>query len=528
MKRIIMASTAVLAIALASPAAAQERGGTLNFARYDGSNLIDPIYADRNPDIWMVGSLFDTLLRPSPDGKTVSPGLAKSYEVSEDGKTVTLSLQEGLTFSDGSPLTGSDVIFSLDRARNADLGPWAGLLGSIDDVSADGRNIIIALSTPDPTILSMLATFTTGIVSKAAFETAEGATDQDKSAAIFAAGGPGVGSGPFYQCGFKQGTSMDFCANEHYWRMGKDGKALPYLENVHFEIIPDDATRILKLQAGEVDVAEFIPFSRVSELEADPAIDMNLFPSTRIIYSPINNRETRADGTPNPLADKRLRQALNYATDKQALIGLVLQGAGKPMTSPLMAAATPLSVDMDPLYGYDMEKAKALIEEAKIEPGTKISLTTLAGSADDSTIFAALQQMWAPLGIKLEVEQVDGPTRGAKNRSGEYDIHTYGWVNDVNDPSQVVSWLGYTPTANSVGTGWKDDEFNALFEASSIETDPAKRAEQYAQMQEIHAEAAPMLYMYETPFAVAVSSAVDGYVQTPLGNNLFDEATVSR
>lgn len=185
---------------------------------------------------------------------------------------------------------------------------------------------------------------------------------------------------------------MDFCANEHYWRIGADGKALPYLERVHFEVIPDDATRILKLQAGEIDIAEFIPFSRIGELEADPKIDMNLFPSTRIIYSPINTRETRADGSANPLADKRVRQALNYATNKEALIGLVLQGAGKPMTSPLMAAATPLAVEMDPLYGYDMEKAKALIEEAGLQSGTRIAFTTLAGSADDSTIFAAFSR----------------------------------------------------------------------------------------------------------------------------------------
>lgn len=528
MKRNLMAATAVVATAMALPLFAQERGGILNFARYDGSNLIDPIYADRNPDIWMVGSLFDTLLRPSEDGNSVIPGLAEEYSISDDGQSVSLTLRSGVSFSDGTPLTGEDVVFSLDRARNPDLSPWAGLLGSIDNVSAEGNVISISLKAADPTILSMLATFTTGIVSKAVFEAAEGSTDQEKSAAIFAAKGPGVGSGPFYLCGFEQGTSMEFCANKNYWRKGSDGKALPYLDGVHFEIIPDDATRILKLQAGEVDAAEFIPFSRVPELEADQAINMNLYPSTRIIYSPINTRETRADGSPNPLSDARVRQALNYATNKEALIGLVLQGAGKPMTSPLMAAATQLSANLDPLYAYDLDKAKALIAEAGVAPGTEITFTTLAGSADDSTIFAALQQMWAPLGINLSVEQVDGPTRGAKNRSGEFDIHTYGWVNDVNDPSQVVGWLGHTPTANAVGTGWENAEFNALFEASATEIDAEKRAAQYAEMQEIYADAAPLLFMYETPFAVAVSTSVDGYVQTPLGNNVFDQATVSR
>ena len=526
MKRTIAA--AIAALMMTVPAYAQERGGTLNFARYDGSKLIDPIYADRNPDIWMVGSLFDTLLRPSADGNSVAPGLAEAHSVSADGMSISLTLREGLKFSDGAAMTGDDVIFSLDRARNGDLSPWAGLLGSIDSVTAEGREISISLKNPDPTILSMLATFNTAIVSKAVFDAAEDATDQEKSAAIFASTAAGVGSGPFFLSGFEQGSSMSFTANPNYWKEGADGKSLPYVDGVEFQIIPDDATRILKLQAGEVDAAEFIPFSRVAELEADPAINMNLYPSTRIIYSPINTRETRADGSANPLADARVRQALNYATDKDAMIGLVLQGAGSAMTSPLMAAATQLSADLGPLYGYDMEKAQALIAEAGIEPGTEITFTTLAGSADDSTIFALLQQMWSPLGIKLNVEQVDGATRGSKNRSGEFDIHTYGWVNDVNDPSQVVGWLGHTPTANAVGTGWENAKFNELFEASATEIDPSKRMGQYAEMQKIYADEAPLLFMYETPFAVAVSTSVEGYVQTPLGNNIFEEATVSR
>lgn len=524
----LLAAAMLVGTALMQPATAQERGGVLNFARYDGSKLIDPIYADRNPDIWMVGSLFDTLLRPNADGTGLVGALAEDYSVSADGLTVTLTLRSGVKFSNGNAMSGEDVVFSLNRARNPDLSPWAGLLGSVSEVTADGGTIEIQLSKADPAILSMLATFNTGIVSKAAFDAAEGATDQEKSAAIFAAGGPGVGSGPFFLSGFEQGASMQFSANEHYWKAGADGKPLPYLDGVNFEIIPDDATRVLKLQAGEVDAAEFIPFSRVAELDADPAINMNLYPSTRIIYSPINTREKRADGSANPLADVRVRQAINYATNKEALIGLILQGAGKPMSSPVMSSSTRLAVDMSPLYGYDMEKAKALVAEAGLAEGTEITLTTLAGSADDATIFAALQQMWSPLGIKLVAEQVDGATRGAKNRSGEFDIHTYGWVDDVNDPSQVVGWLGYTPTRKAVGTGWENAEFNNLYEMSNTEMDAEKRADQYKRMQEIYAQAAPLLFMYETPFAVAVSKSVDGYVQTPLGNNVFEAATVNR
>ncbi|GLQ17238.1 ABC transporter substrate-binding protein [Maritalea porphyrae] len=525
MKKILMATVAATALMSAFPAIALERGGSLTFARYDDSTLIDPIYADRNPDIWMVTNLYDTLLRTEADGKTITSGLAASYKVAEDGLSVELTLRDGIKFSDGSAIEGKDVVFSLNRAANPDLSPWAGLLASIDNVTSEGNKVTIGLKNSDPTIVLMLATFNTAIVSADAFESAAGETDQDKAKALSMEGF--VGSGPFVMKAHQRGSMMQFAANSHYWREGEDGKPLPYIDGINFLVIPDDATRILKLQAGEVDAAEFIPFARVSEMQADANINMELFPSTRIIYSPINTRPERADGSANPLSDLKLRQALNYATNKDALVQLVLHGAGKPVSSGLMASTTQLATDNGPIYQYDLEKAKALVAEAGAE-GTEITLTTLAGSADDGIILAALQQMWSDIGIKLNVEQVDGPTRGAKNRSGDFDIHTYGWVNDVNDPAQVAGWLGYNPTAKAVGTGWNNDEFNSLYEASNTEMDPAKRAEQYARMQEIYAAEAPLLFMYETPFAVALSQDIKGYVQTPLGNNEFATTWIDR
>src|SRR3569833_2165766 len=102
--------------------------------------------------------------------------------------------------------------------------------------------------------------------------------------------------------------------------MGEDGKQLPYLDEVDFPVIPDDATRILKLQAGEVDGAEIIPYARDAELKNDANLDMILFPSTRVAYLTMNERPKMKDGSDNPLAVLRVREALNYAVDKTALI----------------------------------------------------------------------------------------------------------------------------------------------------------------------------------------------------------------
>lgn len=521
-KTLLCCTAAALILTLVTPADALERGGRMTFVRYDDSTLIDPVYADRNPDIWMVGSLYDTLLRMGSDGKTIVPGLAESWEAQPDGLGLSLVLRDGLAFSDGSPLTSDDVVFSLNRAR--EYGPWSGLLDAVDAVRADGRTVVLELSRPDPVLLSVLATFNTAIVPEAAFIAAEGGTDEEKARAIFAAGP--VGSGPFVMRERRQGTRMLLVRNPHYWRPGDDGEPLPYLDELELLVVPDDATRVLKLQAGEAHGAEFIPLSRVAELQSDPALRMELFPSTRIIYAPINTRAARVDGTVNPLSDVRVRQALNYATNKEALVQLVTFGTGTPATS-LMAASTPLHHGPEPLYPYDPDAARKLLAEAGHDR-LRITLTTLAGSADDATLFTALQQMWAPIGVTLTVEQVDNPTRGEMNRTGRFEIHTFGWVNDINDPAQITGWLGYYPQRQAVGTGWNDPRFNELFEASSIEIDPEKRAQQYREMQEIYAEAAPLLFLFETPFAVALARNLHGYVQTPLGNNEFAEAWIDR
>src|SRR4051812_20056262 len=120
-----------LLFALADLAQAVTRGGTLTYARYADSLFLDPVLNDANVDIWILTNLYDTLLQPSPDGKSVVPGLAAEYQVAGDGLTFTLKLRPGIKFSDGSPITPDDVKWSLDRARNPKNGIWNFTLTSL-------------------------------------------------------------------------------------------------------------------------------------------------------------------------------------------------------------------------------------------------------------------------------------------------------------------------------------------------------------------------------------------------------------
>ena len=246
-------AAAGLAVSLLAGTAveAATRGGKMTYGRYADSLFLDPVLNDANVDIWVMTNLYDTLLAPTPDGQNVQPGLATKWELTDDGKSVVLSLRPDVKFADGTPLTVEDVKWSLDRARDPKAGAWNSSLASIESIEAkDPGTVVLKLKNPDPTILPALATFNSAILPKKLFEAAPGATPEEKAKAF--AEKP-IGTGPFVMTEWKRGVSMKLKRNPYYWKQGDDGKPLPYLDELEFQIIPDDATRLLKLKAGEID-----------------------------------------------------------------------------------------------------------------------------------------------------------------------------------------------------------------------------------------------------------------------------------
>ena len=513
------AAALLLSTALALPGLAATRDGTMVFGRAIESQFLDPVHTSQNADIWLSLNLYDTLLLASADGKSVEPGLASAYRLSDEGKTITFTLRPGLKFSDGSPIELSDVKWSLDRARSkADGGEFAFLLASIASVDTAGPDqVIVHMTHADPVILQALATFNAGIMPQKLVMAAAGATLDDKSKSF--ADHP-IGSGPFMLTSWKRNTEMGMARNPYYWKDAADGKKLPYLDGIRFVIIPDDATRILKLRAGELDAAEFVPYSRVAELKADPKLDMVLFPAAQVNYFAFNARPTLKDGSKNPLGDVRVRQALNYATDKDALIQVVTYGTGTPARS-YMPMSTPLAYGPAPLYPYNLDKAKALLKEAGYANGMDITCMVLAGSQDDAAKLALLQQVWSQAGVRLKIEQLESATRLARYNAGDFQMRTSLWTNDINDPNEITSIFAYYPTRQNNRSGWDDKRIDELFDQSQAELDPAKRAAEYKEIQERYAEAAPIVFAFEVPYPVALSKKVHDFVQIPLGNNIF-------
>jgi peptide/nickel transport system substrate-binding protein len=315
--------------------------------------------------------------------------------------------------------------------------------------------------------------------------------------------------------------------NPHYWKMGEDGQPLPYLDEVRFPVIPDDATRILKLQAGEVDGAEFVPYARIAELKNDANLNMELFQSTKVVFITVNVRPTLKNGQPNVLSDPKVRQALNHAIDKNALAKIVTFGVGTPMVT-FMSASTPMAINNGPVYPYDLEKAKALLKEAGVAEGTEVTSIGLAGSADETAILSTIQQMWAQVGVKLNIEQLDNATRTARYRDGDFQMRVSLWTNDINDPSQITSYFAYFPNIESLHSGYQDKRIDELFEKSQQEMDKEKRAAMFTEIQDIYVAAAPIMFLYEVPYPVALRKPVKGFVQIPLGNNIFAGAYLEK
>ncbi|TKI04322.1 ABC transporter substrate-binding protein [Martelella alba] len=525
-KHVVLAALlgAMIGASPAWAADAPQRGGTLVYGRYADSNYLDPVMMEGNNNIWILSNLYDTLLLPTDDGKGVVPGLASHWSMSADNLSLTMTLRDNLRFSDGSPITPEDVKWSLERASKPGNGEWQFMVDSIANVTVSGpHTVVIHLKHVDPAILSALTVFNTAIMPEKRFEAEPGKTDEEKAEKF--AEHP-VGSGPFVLKSWQRNGSMSLVRNPYYWQKGADGKALPYLDGIRFDIIPDDATRILKLKSGELDGAEFIPYSRVGELKSQPGIAMKLFPSTRTEYASVNVRP-EYQGAKNPLADVRVRQALDYATDKNGIIQLVTFGLGTPMTS-YISSATPGHYGDKPLFPVDIAKAKALLKAAGYADGFSTRIMILSGNEDEISIATALQQMWSQVGVKLAIDQVDNATRTARYRAGDFAIRLGVWTDDIADPNEVTSYFVYSKNIGALHSGWHSDKADALFEASQQEKDSAKRLDDYRQIQAIYNQQGPVIPLYESSYPVALKTTVHGFVQIPLGNNVFTKTWLAK
>lgn len=494
MLRLLLTPIAVaLAITLGAVTALAD-GGTLRIGRDQDSNTLDPIFTIENADIWVLNNMNAKLVEVNDEMSGVAPDLAESWDISDDKTTYTFHLRDGLKFSDGSPLTASDVAFSLERLRDERDSVLRSMFEIIKDVEApDDTTVVIELEHPSAPFLSALAVFSASVVPEAAVE--ERGEDFGVNP---------VGAGAFMLKDWERGNRIVLEKNPHYYKEGQ-----PKLDEVQWIVEANDNTRLLKLKAGELDAAIFVPFSRVEELEADPNIQVHLDPSSREDHLLINHEHP-------PLDNVKVRQALYHAINRQAIVDTILFGHGTVATSFVPEGQMFHNPDV-PTYDYDPEKAKQYLAEAGAENVT-LDLITAAGSETQQQTAVLLQNMLGQVGITLNIVKQEPGLTWDTIVQGDYDLSLNYWTNDVIDPDQKATFSVYgEDDAKSYYTRYHNPKVADLVEKGRTVLDPEERQEIYYRIQEIVKADVHWVDLYYSPFRNASRTNVENFHQTPMG-----------
>ncbi len=497
--RALLAAGAVALASLATPSGAAAE--TLRLAMGQEAVSLDPIATSDNGSIWTQLLLYDTLIRPDTSGTGLEPGLAESWKVSEDGLTLTFTLRDA-KFSDGSPVTPEDVVFSLKRAGSPDSG-WARFFNPITGFEIDGDRIVMTLDKPFTPAFNNLALFAAAILPKALVE--------EQGDAFFE---KPVGTGPFVLKSWTRGSKIELARNPYYWQEGK-----PAVEEAELDVVAEGTARVLRLEAGEADIIIDPPVNQIPELENTAGITVGSTIPYRSDFVLLNT-------TREPFGNETVRQALNYAIDKEALVKGVLFGKGEVAATamPVMAYA---DESLEP-YPYDPAKAKAMLAEAGYPDGFSTTLLVNSGNAAHRNVAVALQAMLAQVGVKAEIQMIEGGTMWATTKSGEYDMALSYATSDTIDPDQLIGFLAVNPErANAYHTQWQNTDLNALYAEERSTVNGPERGAMFVEMVEMLKDGAPMIFLYHPATSWATRDTVGGFAVLPTSNFRLEDVTLA-
>lgn len=492
---------AAFAAALSLSASFAEAAGVLTIGRREDSTTFDPIKSAQNVDNWVFSNVFDVLIRVDKTGTKLEPGLAESWTVSDDGLTYTLKIRDA-KFSDGSPITAEDAAFSLLRIRDNEGSLWSDSYKVVETAEAtDPKTLSIKLKTPSAPFLSTLALPNASVLSKKAVEAGEEAFGEL----------PTASSGAFIVKEWRRGDRVILEKNPNFWQADR-----VKLNGVEWISVPDDNTRMLNVQAGQLDTAIFVPFSRVEELKKDANLTVNIDTSTREDHLLINHEH-------GALAKKEVRQALDMAIDKKAVVDTVTFGLGTVANSYIPKGSL-YHYDANYQYPYDPERAKAMLAEAGAS-GLTLKYVVNAGNEVDEQIAVLLQQQLGEAGVTVNLEKVDPSQSWDMLVAGDYDISVMYWTNDILDPDQKTTFvLGHDTNMNYM-TRYNSAKVKELVAAARLELDPKKREAMYVEIQKEAKDDVHWIDLYYSPYINVSRKNIENFYQNPLGR-FFLEDTV--
>lgn len=485
---------------------------TLIYARGGDSTALDPITTTEGETFRVTKNIFETLLNYGEQDTTIQPGLAKEWEVSDDGLTYTFQLEEGVKFHDGTDFNAEAVVYNFERWMNGDAEefPYYTMFGGykgdeghvIESVEATGEyEVVFTLKRPQAPFLKNLAMSPFGIASPSALDEM-GAEEFNQNP---------VGTGPFKFVEWAREERIVLEKFNDYW---KDG--LPKLEEVVYTVIPDNSARLNALKTGEVDLIDGLNPSDIQQVEDDSNLQVIERPSMNVGYLGMTvNRD-------NPLSNKTVRQALSHAVPKQEIIDAFYAGYAEPAKTVMPPSIQGYNDEIED-YEYDPEKAKELLAEAGYEDGFEFDLWYMPVPRpyipEGEKIAEVIQQSFAEIGVTANLQTVDWATYIEDAAAGEFDAFLLGWTGDNGDADNFIyTLLDKDSIGSNNNTHYANDELHdILIEAQTI-TDQEQRNELYKKAQEIIHEDAPWIPLVHSTPVVAAKSSVTGYVPHPTGS----------
>jgi peptide/nickel transport system substrate-binding protein len=480
------------AAAPAAPAVA--KGGNLVYGIYTRFDTLDPTVTTFSV-VGTVGyHIFDPYVWQTSAGK-FEPGLAESWTISPDGTEYTLKLRQNVKFHDGTPFNAEAVKFTFDRIIDPETKSQSAksLLGPYDSSTVvDANTVRIKFKQPFAPFMNSLSLPYLAPQSPTAVKAA--AKDYGVKTV--------VGTGPFKFTSYRVDQELKLEKNADYkWgpaHLTKDGG--PFLETLTFRIIPEDNTRSATLQSGELTFADSLPAAEFKNLSAVKELE---------ILSPVqagSGHSVMMNVTNPPLDDVKIRQALEWATDKQGLINTVFNGVFKPACSPLTSNLLGYDAKACDKYKFDQAKAGALLDEAgwklnastgvREKDGKPLKLGFYFRSDSNNAVGMAtfLQNNWKKVGVDLDMQGLAQQGYFDAVRAGKH--HFQFWWETNTDPD-VVRTLLHSKNADG-GTNrnrYKNADMDKLIDAAAAESDPVKRAAAYAPIQQKVLDDAVMIYL---------------------------------
>ncbi|MBX4905142.1 ABC transporter substrate-binding protein [Rhizobium bangladeshense] len=478
-----------------------EAAGVLTIGRREDSTTFDPIKTAQNIDNWVFSNVYDVLIRVDKTGTKLEPGLAESWTISDDGLTYTLTIRD-TKFSDGSPLTAEDAAYSLLRIRDDPASLWSDSYKVIETaVATDAHTLTIKLRNPSAPFLSTLALPNASVISKKGME----------SLGPDAYGEKPIASGAFVVDEWRRGDRVILKKNPNFWEADR-----VKLDGVEWISVPDDNTRMLNVQAGELDAAIFVPFSRVEELKKDPNLNVDIDASTREDHLLINH----AHGA---LGKKEVRQALDLAIDKKAIVDTVTFGQGTVANSYVPKGALYYYAD-NLQRPYDPAKAKQMLAAAGASDLT-LNYVVRGGDEVDEQTAVLVQQQLQKAGITANLQKVDPSQEWDMLVAGDYDISVNYWTNDILDPDQKTTFVLGHDSNNNYLTNYKNEAVKELVAKARLELNPKKREEMYVDLQKMAKDDVNWIDLYYSPYINVSRKNIENFHQNPLGR-FFLEDTV--